>query len=95
MVVICHHRSVGFYPVKSAGIRMCEKCGPINKKIEQLRQLAGPGSDLLSLALIRATVDSLKAERASFKCAGGSSSPGSLQIPIPPPRGAIGNASNR
>jgi hypothetical protein len=49
---------------------MCEKCGPIDKKIEQLRQLAGPGSDSLSLAVIRATIDSLKAEKASFKCEG-------------------------
>jgi hypothetical protein len=47
---------------------MCEKCGPIDKKIEQFRQLADPGSDPLSLAMIRATIDSLKAEKASFKC---------------------------
>jgi hypothetical protein len=41
---------------------------PIDKKIEQLRQLAGPGSDSLSLAVIRATIDPLKTEKASFKC---------------------------
>jgi hypothetical protein len=49
---------------------MCEKCGHIDKKIEQLSQLAGPSSDPLSLAVIRATIDSLKAEKASFKCEG-------------------------
>jgi hypothetical protein len=57
-------------PPESAGIHMCEKCGPIDKMIEQFRQLAGPGSDSLSLAVIRATIDSLKAEKASFKCEG-------------------------
>jgi hypothetical protein len=47
---------------------MCEKCGHIDQKIEQLRQLTGQGSDPLTLAVIRATIDSLKAEKASFKC---------------------------
>jgi hypothetical protein len=48
---------------------MCEKCGNIDKKIEQLRQLVGPGTDSLSLAMIRAAIDSLRVEKASFKCA--------------------------
>jgi hypothetical protein len=47
---------------------MCEKCGHIDQKIEHFRQLTGPGSDPMSLAVIRATIDSLLAEKASFKC---------------------------
>jgi hypothetical protein len=49
---------------------MCGKCGLIDKQIEQLQQLASPGLDSLSRALMRATIDSLKEEKASFKCEG-------------------------
>jgi hypothetical protein len=66
-------RSFGFYPVTESTSRFRQNqpaVGPIDKKIEQLRQLAGPGSDSLSLAVIHATIDSLKAEKASFKCEG-------------------------
>jgi hypothetical protein len=47
---------------------MCEKCGLIEKKIEQLKQIAEPGLDSLSRSLLRADLDFLNAERARIHC---------------------------
>jgi hypothetical protein len=47
---------------------MCAKCDLIDKKIDQLRSLTSPGLDALSRATMRAAIESMKAEKAAFKC---------------------------
>lgn len=47
---------------------MCEKCGLIEKKIEQLKQLVEPGLDSLSRSLLRADLDFLTAEKSRIHC---------------------------
>jgi hypothetical protein len=49
---------------------MCLKCDSIDKKIERLKQLDEPGLDTLSRAMLRADLESLKAEKLSFQCDG-------------------------
>jgi hypothetical protein len=54
---------------------MCLKCDSIDKKIERLKQLDEPGLDTLSRAMLRADLESLKAEKASIQCDGTIDSP--------------------
>jgi hypothetical protein len=46
---------------------MCLKCDLIDVKIKGL-QLSDPGFDPLSRALMRADLESLRAEKAAIKC---------------------------
>jgi hypothetical protein len=54
---------------------MCLKCDSIDKKIDRLKQLDGPGLDALGRAMLRADLESLKAEKASIQCDGTIDSP--------------------
>jgi hypothetical protein len=56
-------------PPQNSGLQMCAKCQLIDKKIAQLRLFANADLDALSRAAMRAAIDSMKAEKASFNCA--------------------------
>jgi hypothetical protein len=47
---------------------MCAKCELIDKNIAQLRSLGNQDLDALSRAVVRAAIESMKAEKESFQC---------------------------
>ena len=54
-------------PPSSSGRRaMCEKCDLVDMRIRQLRSFIGPGLDNLSLATMRAVIETMEAEKIAL-----------------------------
>jgi hypothetical protein len=68
------------YPTRPELRAMCRKCDEIDRELDWL-QLADPGLDSLSRAIMRADLESLNAEKTSLHCDGGDHGRSTASLP--------------